>query len=142
MVENAYFKDSLEVLLIDGCSVIKSNDILLLINNGKGRKKGSRALSLNDTYLFLIIYILYYIIAFPRLVTLGLASTGMGRQTVVSRPKLEVLQYLDISNTKLTDEDAIQTICVYKTLRELKLSGCHEISLRGLSYFARGKIVL
>ncbi|KAI7847905.1 hypothetical protein BDC45DRAFT_524829 [Circinella umbellata] len=108
MMENAHFKDNLQVLLMDGCQGIKSNNTFLLINN-----------------------------AFPNLVTLGLASTGISQQTVVSHPKLKCLQCLDISNTNLTDEDAIRIICNYKSIHELKLSGCHQITLRGLGYFAR-----
>ncbi|KAG2218240.1 hypothetical protein INT45_002759 [Circinella minor] len=108
MMENAHFKDNLQVLLMDGCQGIKSNNTFLLINN-----------------------------AFPKLVTLGLASTGISQQTSVLYPKLKCLQCLDVSNTNLTDEDAIRIICNYKSLRELKLSGCHQITLRGLGYFAR-----
>ena len=70
--------------------------------------------------------------------SLGLASTGIGQQASVSRPKLTRLQVLDVSHTHLTDDDAIQTICSYKELRELRLSGCSQISLRGLACFARG----
>ena len=76
------------------------------------------------------------------MVTLGLASTGISQQTIVSHPKLKCLQCLDISNTNLTDEDAIRIICNYKSIHELKLSGCHQITLRGLGYFARGKYIL
>ncbi|KAI9493539.1 hypothetical protein BDB00DRAFT_822371 [Zychaea mexicana] len=108
LVANAHFKDNLEFLLLDGCHGIKSSDTLMMIND-----------------------------AFYGLVSLGLASTRIGRQTVVTRPQLASLQSLDVSNTSLTDEDAIQTICSYKELRELKLSGCSQISLRGLGCFAR-----
>ncbi|KAI8145392.1 hypothetical protein BJV82DRAFT_666651 [Fennellomyces sp. T-0311] len=108
LVANACFKDSLETLLLDGCPAVKSSDTLMLIND-----------------------------AFSGLVSLGLASTGIGRQTAVSRPKLVNLQLLDISHTRLTDDDAIQTICAYKELRELRLAGCSQITLRGLGWFAK-----
>ncbi|KAI9267920.1 hypothetical protein BDA99DRAFT_350713 [Phascolomyces articulosus] len=108
LLEHTHFQNSLQVLLLDGCHGIQSKDTLLLINN-----------------------------AFSGLVSLGLASTGIGRQTVVTRPKLVHLQSLDISHTSLTDQDAIQTMCAYKALRELKLVGCNEITLRGLGAFAQ-----
>lgn len=110
MVSNANFKDQLEVLLLDGCSRIKSSNTLVPIVN-----------------------------AFTQLVQLSLANTAIQKQDINTKLRKPVrLEQLDLSNTFITDEDIVQIVSQFHQLIDLKLGRCEELTTRGLSFLPRG----
>lgn len=50
------------------------------------------------------------------------------------------LEQLDINHTFLNDQDLIGTISQFKSLVELKLGGCENLTTRSLSFLPRGTV--
>ncbi|KAI8077945.1 uncharacterized protein B0P05DRAFT_118461 [Gilbertella persicaria] len=109
MISNSKFKEHLQVLLLDGCSNIKSSNTLVPVVN-----------------------------EFPNLLQLSLANTLIGQQeTSVKLRKNVMLEHLDVSHTGIDDQVLIQIISQFKQLSALKLSACLELSTRALSFLPR-----
>ncbi|GAN01220.1 conserved hypothetical protein [Mucor ambiguus] len=96
MVANSKFRDQLEVLLLDGCTRVKSSRLLVPIVNG-----------------------------FENLLQLSVANTGLPKQEMTAKLSRDrKLEQLDLTNTYICDDDLIQIISQITTLVELKMSGC------------------
>ncbi|KAL0140888.1 hypothetical protein V8B55DRAFT_1511305 [Mucor lusitanicus] len=109
MVANSKFRDQLEVLLLDGCTRVKSSRLLVPIVNG-----------------------------FENLLQLSLANTSLPQQEITAKLSKNIkLEQLDVTNTFLCDNDLMQIISQITTLVELKMSGCSNVSTRGLSFLPR-----
>ncbi|KAI7867073.1 uncharacterized protein EV154DRAFT_571777 [Mucor mucedo] len=110
MVGNAKFKPELQMLLLDGCTRVKSCGILIPIVN-----------------------------EFINLIQLSFAYTTPG--SILEDQQLTNknirLEQLDINHTCFNDQDLIGTISQFKSLVELKLGGCEELTTRGLSFLPR-----
>ncbi|KAK4510806.1 uncharacterized protein ATC70_005240 [Mucor velutinosus] len=109
MVANSKFRDQLEVLLLDGCTRVKSSRVLVPIVNG-----------------------------FGNLLQLSLANTSLPEQEMTAKLGRNIkLEQLDLTNTFICDDDLIKIISQITTLVELKMSGCGNVSTRGLSFLPR-----
>ncbi|KAI8647372.1 hypothetical protein BD408DRAFT_439203 [Parasitella parasitica] len=108
MVTNSKFKNSLRVLLLDGCTRVKSSNTLVPIVNG-----------------------------FENLLQLSMANTGMQQQEIIKLKRNTKLEQLDLTNTFIGDDDLIHIISQIKSLVELKMGGCGNVSTRGLSFLPR-----
>ncbi|EPB88666.1 hypothetical protein HMPREF1544_04538 [Mucor circinelloides 1006PhL] len=113
MVANSKFRDQLEVLLLDGCTRVKSSRTLVPIING-----------------------------FENLLQLSLANTNLPQQEMTAKISRNVkLEHLDLTNTFVSDNDLMQMISQIRNLVELKMNGCGNVSTRGLSFLPRGNFV-
>lgn len=74
------------------------------------------------------------------LVQLSFAYTTPSDRTVEHKltNKNIRLEQLDINHTFLNDQDLIGTISQFKSLVELKLGGCEDLTTRSLSFLPRG----
>ncbi|KAL9553507.1 hypothetical protein PS6_003887 [Mucor atramentarius] len=113
MVANSKFRDQLEVLLLDGCTRVKSSRTLVPIING-----------------------------FENLLQLSLANTSLPQQEMTAKISRNIkLEQLDLTNTFISDNDLMQMIGQIRNLVELKMNGCGNVSTRGLSFLPRGNFV-
>lgn len=72
---------------------------------------------------------------------LSLANTSLPQQEMTAKLNRHIkLEQLDLTNTFICDEDLMQIISQITTLVELKMSGCGNVSTRGLSFLPRGKL--
>ncbi|CAO3657558.1 unnamed protein product [Mucor hiemalis] len=114
LVADAKFKAELQVLILDGCTRVYSNDILIPIVN-----------------------------EFPNLVYLSYAyiiqNNNVKKEVTpnILTNKNVQLRHLDINHTSISDNELINTISRFKNLEELKLGGCDSITTRGLSFLPR-----
>ncbi|CEP16141.1 hypothetical protein [Parasitella parasitica] len=107
MVENSKFKTNLEVLLLDGCTRVKSSNTLVPIVNG-----------------------------FENLLQLSLANTGIQQQqSNLNLTRSTKLEQLDLTNTFICDNDLIHIISQIRSLVELKMSGCGNLKRLRLVQF-------
>ncbi|KAG2211805.1 hypothetical protein INT47_004491, partial [Mucor saturninus] len=128
MVGNAKFKPELQVLLLDGCTRVKSCGILIPIVNGN--------FTLNETTTWILSCLPT---EFLNLIQLSFAYTTPGSITEDQKltNKNIRLEQLDINHTCFNDQDLIGKISQFKSLVELKLGGCEELTMRGLSFLPR-----
>jgi len=130
MVANSKFRDQLEVLLLDGCTRVKSSRTLVPIINGNDRVFFwvCRTELTNDAT------------GFENLLQLSLANTNLPQQEMTAKISRNVkLEHLDLTNTFVSDNDLMQMISQIRNLVELKMNGCGNVSTRGLSFLPRGK---
>jgi hypothetical protein len=85
----------------------------------------------------LLIYPFFYT-DFTSLVQLSLASTNIKLQNQkMEKKKGAFLEILDVSNTLIEDTDLTNVICQLKSLLDLKLNGCENITTKSLSFLPR-----
>ncbi|CAO3615427.1 unnamed protein product [Cunninghamella blakesleeana] len=104
---NTECKQTLHTFILTGCKHITSNNTFLQLKE------------------------------FKNLNNLSLNSTQIGEQTVdgLMKPLSNSLRILDVSLTSITDKDLIRLIGNFGLLKELKLSSCNAITIKGLAQF-------
>ncbi|ORX52795.1 RNI-like protein [Hesseltinella vesiculosa] len=107
--QNAMCHEELGCLVLSGCQGIKSPATMAVLD------------------------------VFKQLRQLKLDGTGLGKQQVPATLALRrSLQVLDLQHTVVTDDDLMHWVAGLQELQELRLTGCLEITKRGLASLARG----
>ena len=86
---------------------------------------------------------MYTFLGFENLLQLSLANTCIQQQEVKIKIRTDIkLEQLDLTSTSICDNDLIRIISQLRNLIELKMSGCGNVSTRGLSFLPRGKYTI
>lgn len=86
---------------------------------------------------------MYIFLGFENLLQLSFANTCIQQQEIKVKIRTNIkLEQLDLTNTFICDDDLIHIISQLGNLVELKMSGCGNVSTRGLSFLPRGKYAI
>lgn len=114
LIANAKFKTELKVLILDGCTRVYSDGILVSLVNEFTN----------------LVHLSYAYIMKNNSTKKQVAETTLTNKDVQ-------LQHLDINHTAVSDSELINLISRFKNLVELKLGGCDALTTRGLSFLPR-----